>query len=144
MDCTFKNCNFSLTKLEGCRLQNVEFLNCKFVGVNFGKCDPQFLKMKFKECLITTANFSDLNLKNTPFLDCVIRETHFTNSNLSGADFAGSNLEGSMFHNTDLRKANFQGAINYSINPQTNKLQKAKFLKPEVMSLLNYFEIIIN
>ena len=144
VDCTFEHCNFSLTKLDGCRLQNAQFINCKFMGLNFGKCDPTFLKMAFKNCLIATCNFSDLDLKNTLFLECKIRETYFTSANLSGADFKKSDLEGSVFHNTDLRGADFRGAINYSINPLTNKLQKAKFSKPEVMALLEHLEIAID
>ena len=48
-----------------------------------------------------------------------------------------------MFHNSNLCKANFIGAINYSINPLTNSLKQAKFSKPEVLALLEHFEIII-
>ena len=141
VDCTFDQCNFSLTKLIGSRFQNAQFIHCKFMGVNFGRCDPTFSKLSFKNCLIATCNFSDLDLKNTLFLECKIRETHFTNSNLAGALFTKSDFEGSVFHNTDLRGADFRGAINYSINPLTNKLQKAKFSKPEVMALLEHLEI---
>ncbi|WP_350339699.1 MULTISPECIES: hypothetical protein [Candidatus Rhabdochlamydia] len=36
-----------------------------------------FLSIKFKNCLIDTSNFSDLDLKNALFLECVIRDTHF-------------------------------------------------------------------
>jgi uncharacterized protein YjbI with pentapeptide repeats len=91
-----------------------------------------------------TCNFSDLDLKGTQFLECHIRNTHFTQANLSEAVFTGSDLQGSLFHNSDLRKANFQGAQNYSINPLTNNLLKAKFSKPEVMTLLDHLEIVID
>jgi hypothetical protein len=47
-------------------------------------------------------------------------------------------------HYADLRKANFRGAVNYSINPLTNKLLKAKFSRPEVMTLLDHLEILID
>jgi uncharacterized protein YjbI with pentapeptide repeats len=60
-----------------------------------------------------------------------------------GADFGKSDLTGSTFHNSNLSKANFIGAINYSINPLTNKLSKAKFSKPEALSLLDHLDIII-
>jgi uncharacterized protein YjbI with pentapeptide repeats len=93
---------------------------------------------------IDTCNFSDLDLKGTQFLECHVRNTHFTQTNLSEAVFTGSDLQGSLFHNSDLRKANFQGAQNYSINPLTNKLLKAKFSKPEVMTLLDHLEILID
>jgi uncharacterized protein YjbI with pentapeptide repeats len=102
-----------------------------------------FLSLKFKKCLIDTSNFSDLDLKNTLFQECVIRDTYFTTTNLTGSNFEGSDLRGSTFHNTILCKANLQGAINYSIDPSTNKLKKAKFSTPEVLNLLNHLDIII-
>ncbi len=100
--------------------------------------------VKFKKCMIKTSNFSALNLKNTSFQECIIRDTIFTDANLAGADFTGADLDGTTFHNSDLSYANFQGAINYSINPLTNKLVKAKFSKPEVLALLNHLGIIID
>jgi uncharacterized protein YjbI with pentapeptide repeats len=136
-------CNLSLIKLDGCRFQGVEFENCKLVGVDFTKCDKMFLSMLFKKCLIGTANFSDLDLRNTQFLECVIRDAYFKESNLMGVDFGKSDLSGSAFHHANLAKANLAGAINYSINPLTNKLTKAKFSKPEVLSLLDHLDIII-
>jgi fluoroquinolone resistance protein len=143
LECAFLNTNLSLVKFDGCRLQGIFFEKCKFVGVNFGKCEQMFLSLQFKGCLIDTCNFSELNLKGTLFQECVIRDTYFTNANLTEADFKGSDLRKSTFHNTDLTKANLQGAVNYSISPLTNKLQKAKFSKPEVLSLLDHLGIII-
>ncbi len=143
IECTFIKCNLSLVKLDGCRLQEVSFEKCKLVGVNFTKCDPLFLHLKFQECLIDTCNFSDLNLKNTPFGKSVIRETYFTNTNLSHADFGETDLKGSTFHNTQLNHANFKSAINYSINPLTNALVKARFSEPEVLALLYNLGILI-
>lgn len=143
LECKLIGCNLSLVKMDGCRLQQVEFEHCKLVGVDFTKCDKTFLMIKFKKCLIGTSNFSDLDLRNTPFHECVIRDTYFKESILIGADFGKSDLAGSLFHNANLSKANLIGAINYSINPLTNKLMKAKFSKPEVLSLLDHLDIII-
>ncbi len=143
LECKLLGCNLSLAKVDGSRLQGVEFESCKLVGVNFAKCDKMFLQVGFKKCLIGTSNFSSLDLKNTLFCECMIRDTYFTETNLTGADFTGSDLTGSTFHNTNLGKANFASAINYSINPLTNKLIKAKFSKPEVLSLLDHLGIVI-
>jgi fluoroquinolone resistance protein len=143
LDCKFINCNLSLIKLDGCRLQEVYFENCKLVGVNFSQIDRMFLAVQFKKCLIGMSNFSVLDLKKTIFHECVIRETFFNETNLSHADFAGSDLNGSVFHNANLSEASFVAAMNYSINPLANKLHKTKFSKPEVMSLLNHLDIMI-
>lgn len=143
MECQLQGCNLSLVKINGTRLQKIGFENCKFVGVNFALCDKQFLSVTFKKCLINTCNFSDLDLKNTSFNECLIRETYFSQTNLTGASFADSDLKESIFHNTILNKADFRGAINYSINPLTNKLAKARFSQPEVLTLLHHLDIII-
>lgn len=143
LDCRVINCNLSLIKLIGCRLQEVEFENCKLVGVDFTQCNPMFLAIRFKKCLIGTSNFSGLELKNGVFHECTIRDTYFKASTLVSADFTQSDLDGSIFHNTNLSKANFVGAINYSINPLTNKLSKATFSKPEALSLLDPMDIIV-
>jgi fluoroquinolone resistance protein len=142
-DCKFLSCNLSLVKLDGTRLQDIDFEECKFVGVNFTKCDPLFLSFKFTKCLIETSNFSDLDLKGTCFDHSILKETHFSNTNLARASFVGADLKESAFHNTNLTQTNFKGAINYSINPLTNKLSKAQFSNPEVLALLQYLDIIV-
>ena len=142
-DCSFVNCNVSLVKFDGSRLQNVTFEDCKVVGANFCKCDPLFLFLKFKKSVLKSCNFSDLNLKETVFSGCSVQDTYFTSTNLAQADFSHSDLKGSMFHNTVLTKANFQRAINYSIHPLNNKLKGALFSQPEVLSLLDSFQIVI-
>lgn len=144
VDCKFHQCNLSLVKIDGCRLQNIEFVGCKLVGINFGKCDPLFLELRFRKCLIDTCNFSNLDLKDALFDESVIRDTFFTDTNLSKANFSGSDLSKSIFHNTDLAEANFTKAINYSIDPLSNRLSKAKFSQPEVMALLDHLGIIID
>jgi fluoroquinolone resistance protein len=143
LECRFVGCNLSLPKLDGVRLQDVEFENCKLVGADFTQCDKMFLGLRFKKCLLDTSNFSDLDLKNTLFQECVIRDTCFTNAHLVGVDFKGSDLKGSTFHNTNLSKADFRAAVNYSVNPVTNKLLGARFSEPEVMALLQYLGIVI-
>lgn len=141
--CVFTNCNLSLPKLDACRFQDVQFIDCKIVGAEFFKCDRAFLSLSFKKCLLSYCNFSDLNMKNTHFNGSKIQEAHFTNTVLTGADFADTDLSGTLFHNCDLCKADFSTAVRYSIDPQTNKVKKAKFSLPEAISLLRGFDITI-
>lgn len=141
--CLFANCNLSLPKLEGCRFQDVQFINCKIVGAEFFKCEKTFFSASFKKCLLLYCNFSDLNMKNTQFNGSKIQESHFTNAMLTGVDFADTDLSGTIFHNCDLCKADFSTAKRYSIDPQTNKIKKAKFSLPEAVGLLQGFDILI-
>lgn len=143
IDCRFVKCNLSLVKWDGCRLQNVQFNECKVVGANFGKCDPTFLSLSFKKCLIDMGNFSDLDLKNTAFIGSVVRDTHFSHVNLTGADFRDCDLNRSLFHQCDLSKSNFISAVNFSISPLTNKLKNARFSKETALHLLDFLGIIL-
>lgn len=141
--CTFTGCNFSLVKLDGSRMQDVQFIDCKIVGAEFFKCERAFFSTCFKNCLLHYCNFSDLNMKNTAFTESKLKENYFTNASLNGADFSETDLSGTIFHNCDLSKADFSSAKCYDIDPRTNKIKKAKFSLPEVVGLLRGLDIII-
>lgn len=141
--CTFVNCNLSLVKLDGCRFQDSQFIDCKIVGAEFFKCEKTFFTVTFKNCLLHYCNFSDLNMKSSSFKGSKLKECHFTNTTLAGADFSDVDLTGTIFHNCDLCKADFSTATQYNIDPQTNKIKKAKFSFPEAVGLLRGFDITI-
>ena len=141
--CTFMNCNLSLMKLDGCRFQEVKFVDCKIVGAEFFKCERTFFSVTFKGCLLQYCNFSDLNMENSSFTGSKLKDSHFTNAILIGTDFHDVDLTGTIFHNCDLRKADFSSATRYNIDPQTNKIKKAKFSLPEALGLLRAFDITI-
>jgi fluoroquinolone resistance protein len=52
-------------------------------------------------------------------------------------------LAGATFDNTNLEKADFTTAFNYLIDPDTNRIKKAKFALPGVLALLNKHDIVI-
>lgn len=88
-------------------------------------------------------NFSGLDLKNTCFEGSTVRDTHFSHVNLAGANFQDCDLRGSLFHQSNLSQANFKDAVNFSINPLTNKIKKARFSREAALHLLDHFEIIL-
>lgn len=139
----FKNCNISFVKAEGCFLQDVLFDQCKIVGVEFFKCDKTFFAINIKESVVSTCNFSDLTMKRASFHKSQIKDCFFINTQLVEADFTNTDLQGTVFHKSNLNKSDFSGAINYSINLQSNTVKNAKFSYPEVMGLLKSFDIII-
>lgn len=91
--------------------------------------------------MLSLCDFSDLEIKGSEFLECEIRETYFINTNLTNANFSKSDLQASKFQNTNLEKANFVDALNYYIDPITNKIKQARFSYPGVLSLLENFKI---
>ena len=83
-------------------------------------------------------------MKKTHFNKSQLKECSFTDTQLEGANFTEADLQGSTFHKCKLDKADFRGTKNYAINLKTNSAKKAKFSYPEVMTLLQFFDIIID
>ncbi|WP_235856247.1 pentapeptide repeat-containing protein [Methanolobus halotolerans] len=82
-----------------------------------------------------------MNLENTDFINCRVYNCDFVNNNLKNANFEDSDLKDSIFKNTDLSHASFKNAISYNIDPTDNFLKSTKFSVPEVISLLNVYDI---
>ena len=127
--------------MDGCRLQDVYFEDCKIVGVEFFKCERRFFSIKAKSSFLQYCNFADLNMKHASFHGCKLKECFFTDTSLIEADFTDTDLQGTIFHNSDLSKADFCGSKNYEIDLRANKVKKAKFSFPEAIGLLRGFEI---
>ena len=140
-DCLLENCNLSLTIFNEAKLRNVIFENCKLVGLNFKQCDRFIFEIHFKKCLIQRCNFSMMELRKCLFKESRIFECDFVRTKLIGADFRRSELTDTVFEGSDLSKANFEDAVRYNINPLNNKIAGAKFCMPDVVSLLNTFDI---
>ncbi|NGX45493.1 MAG: hypothetical protein K940chlam2_00648 [Chlamydiae bacterium] len=137
VDCVFKTCNLSLTTLTNSRWQQVRFIECKLVGVDWTKCDPAFLHLDFEGCLLRSCNFSHLKLKKATFKKCRIIECHFVECDLSEADFSDVEFQETLIHHSDLRKADFRRSQGFSIDPLTNKVQGARFSRSSALSLLD-------
>jgi uncharacterized protein YjbI with pentapeptide repeats len=68
---------------------------------------------------------------------------------LIDADLAGTVLDACDFHrakfdNTNLEKADLRTSYNFSIDPERNKLKKAKFSRDGLAGLLGKYDIIIS
>ena len=72
-----------------------------------------------------------------------MHEAVFTNSNATGAVFKNCDLLNAKFENTILEKADFRNAVNYSINPELNKIKQAKFSLAGITGFLHKYNIII-
>ena len=143
VSCTFDGCDASLVKLKNTSLQEVKFVNCKLLGVQFSECRKFLLDLDFENCMIKLSNFCGMKLKNRHFKNCDMQEADFSEADLSGAQFDGSDLHQAIFFHTNLESADFRAAFNYSINPETNRLRKAKFSIQGVAGLLDSYGIII-
>lgn len=141
IECTFENCNLSNIDLNDTKFKDIRFRNCKIMGLDFSKCNKFMLSIGFEGSFISYSVFSDMNLENTDLINCQIQDCDFVNTNLKNANFEGSDLKNSLFRNTNLSFASFKNARNYNIDPNHNFLKRTKFSVPEVLSLLNIYDL---
>ncbi len=135
-DCTFENCNFSMTKVQGAGFRNTIFKGCKILGVDFSECNKFAFSFSFYGCNIDYSTFFGTKLMKTKFDKCSLKDTDFSEVNLSSSVFSDCDLTGTIFSNTILDKVDFRTANNYSIDPEFNKLKKAKFSSFNLEGLL--------
>ena len=143
-ECVFTGCNFSMAKTAKTSLRDVQFKECKLLGIHFEDCDRFLLSFGFDHCLLNLSSFYTLQLKKTVFKNCSLIEVDFSEANLTESVFDHCDLTNALFDNSVLEKADLRTAYNYSINPERNKIRKAKFSLPEVLGLLGGFDIVID
>jgi fluoroquinolone resistance protein len=80
-------------------------------------------------------------IKKTIFKNSQLQETDFAETDLTSAVFDNCNLTQAVFDHTTLEKADFRTSYNYSIDPEINRIKKAKFSILGVSGLLDKYDI---
>lgn len=147
-DCDFQACDLSLSKFKGCHFSEVSFKDSNLAGINWTELHWPLVKLAsqlyFYSSNVSHSSFFGLELSHFIIENCKVHNVDFREANLSHASFINSDLNASLFLHTNLKSADFTNAVNYNIDPSTNNLIRARFSYPEVVSLLNHFNIIIN
>lgn len=141
IDCDFDNCNLSTARLTETAFKEVRFNNCKLLGLHFEDCTDFLFQVHFDNCVLDLACFYKRKLKKTLFRKTSLQEADFSEADLSGAVFDECNLAGAAFDNTLLEKADFRTAYNYSLDPENNRIKKAKFSQAGLSGLLDKYDI---
>ena len=160
--CTFINCKFSKVIFFDCRFENCRFQNCdlssilithsvfdgvlfeesKLTGIQWADSGIP-LDVKFRQCSLNYCSFIGVDLRGTEMTNCIIKEADFSETNLSKSNCRYSDFTGARFANTNLQYTDLSHASNYSIHPDGNKLKKTVFSSPDVLSLLDAYDIVI-
>ncbi|WP_294819700.1 pentapeptide repeat-containing protein [uncultured Flavobacterium sp.] len=143
IDCNFTSCNFSEAKINYIGLRGAFFDNCNFTGVNFSMADPLLFGVEFKNCRLDYAKFYTLKIKGTVFTDCSIIAADFMQTDMTEALFDNCNLHKSVFDGTIAQRADFSTSYNFSIDPERNKLRRARFSQEGLKGLLEKYEIVV-
>ena len=142
-ECSFSGSNLSLVKTSQTAFKEVQFNGCKLMGLHFENCNTFLFALDFDHCLLNLSSFYRLNLKRSKFKSCSLQEVDFSESDLSTVSFDNCDLAGALFDNTNLEKSDFRSASNYAIDPETNRMKKAKFSLSGIPGLLEKHGIII-
>ncbi|MFN5416586.1 MAG: pentapeptide repeat-containing protein [Flavobacteriia bacterium] len=132
-----------MSKIGNVSFKNVTFISSKLLGLHFEQCNLFGFEIHFDNCQINLSSFYKIDLKHCSFKDSSLQEVDFTEVNLAQKSFENCDLLGAIFENTNLEKCDFRSAFNYIIDPQNNKIKKAKFSKEGAIGLLRAFDIVI-
>ncbi|NRB82104.1 MAG: pentapeptide repeat-containing protein, partial [Saccharospirillaceae bacterium] len=111
-ECKFTDCNLSLLNVNNSKFLDVDFVDCKVIGVNWVKAYWRGLTLgsplNFKRCMMNSSSFYGINLAKIVIEDC-------------------------RAHDVDFREAVFEGEVMATLNDANNENAKivVDYLKKE-------------
>ena len=113
------------------------------LGLHFEYCNDFLFEVNFENCLLNLSSFYKLKMKKTKFAQCEMHEVDFTQTDLNLSIFDECDLMGSTFEQTNLEKADLRGAHHFSIDPELNKIKKAKVSQAGLVGFLDKYDLVI-
>lgn len=141
MECQFSGCDLSNAVLKGVSFADVSFSECKMLGLRFDLCNQLGFTVSFEKCMLNHSVFFQVKLMNTTFSESSLIGVDFNEADLKKASFENCDLADATFENCNLEKADFTNAVNYSLDPENNRIKGASFSLPAVCGLLNKYDI---
>lgn len=141
LECEFDSCNLSMTKLGMTVFIDTSFYNCKMTGLNFEHCSDFGFSIFCSNCILDYSIFYKKLLKNCSFKNCSFIESDFTEANLTALHFDKCDFSNAKFENTIMERCDFSTSFNYILNPEANRIKKARFSLAGIPGLLTKYEI---
>jgi len=123
--------------------KGVNFLQKALTVANYENCNKFLLSLNFENCLLKLSSFYQVNIKKTYFMECNIQEVDFVEADLTNAVFSNSGLTNAIFEKTNLEQADFRTSYGLIINPENNRMKKARFSASALNGLLTKYDILI-
>ncbi|GAB3989251.1 hypothetical protein GCM10028807_13750 [Spirosoma daeguense] len=144
INCRFEDCVLANVELGNTKLYDVTFVNSKLPHVDFGVCNPFGFHVDFQSCQLDYSVFLNRKMKKTKFINCSLKEAFFIKCELIGSVFDNCDLELTRFENNDLTQVDFSSSYNLEMNPEDNKVKKAKFSLHNLPGLLTKYGLVIS
>ncbi len=141
LECEFVNCNISMVNLNQTAFKDVKFTDSKMLGLRFDYCNKFGLSLSFENCILNHSSFYQVKIKKTQFRNTSLLEVDFTESDMTESVLDGCDLDRSTFYMTILEKADLRTSFNYSIDPEVNRIKKARFSLLGALGLLRKYDI---
>jgi uncharacterized protein YjbI with pentapeptide repeats len=90
------------------------------------------------------ASFYQRNLKGSSFSNCPLHEVDFSECDLSKGLFTNCDFSHALFDQSNLTKLDLSTCYNFTIDPERNKITKAKFSKDQLIGLLAKYQITVS
>lgn len=147
LNCSFNRCNLSLLKIPSSRFFDVDFIDCKLVGIDwtvahwssFNLCS----ELKFNRCILNDSTFFGLSLNELKLDECKLHEVDFREGDFSNSVMTYCDFTNSLFMRTNLQSVDFSESNSFTIDVLENKISRAKFSRYEALSLLNSLDIVL-
>jgi uncharacterized protein YjbI with pentapeptide repeats len=111
------------------------------LGLRFDTCHEFGLSVSFDGCQLNLSSFYKTKIKKTVFKNSQLEEVDFAEADLTSSVFDDCNLTQAIFDHTILEKTDFRTSFNYSIDPEINRIKKAKFSISGISGLLDKYDI---
>ena len=140
-DSSFVGCNLSNADIRETSFQKTSFDKCKMLGLQFDSCKVFGFEIHCTHCVLQFAIFYKMDLRQCSFEHCILSEADLAEADLSSIALTNCHLEKTIFSFTNLEKTNLLGSVNFTIDPDNNKLKGAKFSAAEVIRLLDKYRL---
>lgn len=124
--CRFERCDLSLWRPVGCTLTEVQFQDCKLLGVEWTAGGGLRFEARFTDCDLSLGRFAELDLTSARFAACRLREADLRGVKWRGAVLTGCDLDGATLEGADLREADLREAILPPLDPAQTRLRGAR------------------
>ncbi|GAB6283323.1 MAG: hypothetical protein STSR0008_20850 [Ignavibacterium sp.] len=114
------------------------------LGLHFDSCNKFGLSFSFENCILNHSTFYKTKIRKTIFKNTKLQEADFTECDLTDSLFDNCDLTRATFDNTVIEKADFRTSYNYSIDPEINRIKKAKFSIHGISGLLEKYDLEID
>ncbi len=147
-DQTFEKKDFTGHLLKKGEYENCVFSHCNLSGADLSEmvwdCNEFGLSFNVQGCTLDQSSFYQVKLKKTVFRNTQLKEADFTACDLTEAVFDNCDLLNAVFDGAVLEKSDLRTAYNYSIDPEKNRIKKARFSSAGLSGLLDKYNIQID